>query len=388
MRPNPNLILIIAIPLIAVESLRLVFFPDWISGLILMTAIVTIFAIRRVHATIDEVVESPVEVAEVADKRPDTAAAAIKSCLAVWTAQVTNVREQGTQEIADLSEQFVGIGNNLTTAISISGTVDEGGSAYGSRPNVKLTAERIESRLNQVIDHLKNLIELKQKFARDIMKLNESTVTLTDMATDVEKIASQTNLLALNAAIEAARAGEMGRGFSVVADEVRSLASKSGQTGTEIRAKVEAISQGIQDIVNQSEESIHDEQEIVVQSRKLIGEVINEHKLTTYSLSEADNILARMSQSIREEVSQAVVAFQFQDRLGQILSHIELQMQHLVEEFEQGTFDSDDADVVKQFLLKMAEDCSTEEEADIFSDKTGILITAHKATIPGNLDLF
>jgi methyl-accepting chemotaxis protein len=300
------------------------------------------------------------------------------------------VKDEGTREIGLLAEQFVGIGDNLTTAISVSATMGDtdGDEPYGSRPNIQKTAKHIENQLTQVINHLKKLIELKNKLAGDIKILNESTITLTNMATDVEKIASQTNLLALNAAIEAARAGEMGRGFSVVADEVRSLASKSGQTGTDIRAKVEAISEEIQSIVSQSEASAKDEEDIVNQSNSLINEVISDHKLTTYSLAEADNILARMSASIREEVAEAVVHFQFQDRLGQILEHVEQHMALLVSEFDEDFFEVDQEKKLNEFLVRTANDFTTKEEVDIFSNSTGIPMGYHKAAPKGDISLF
>ena len=107
----------------------------------------------------------------------------------------------------------------------------------------------------EALDGIEVLIAEIEKAAQVIQRVESDSASIDMVLGVINSIAEQTNLLALNAAIEAARAGEQGRGFAVVADEVRTLASRTQKSTEEIQAMIEQLQSGVRNAVQAMKEA-------------------------------------------------------------------------------------------------------------------------------------
>ena len=136
---------------------------------------------------------------------------------------------------------------------------------------------------------IQTVAESVDSTSREMDQLSESIRQIGHVATVIREIAEQTNLLALNAAIEAARAGEQGRGFAVVADEVRKLAERTTGSVQEINSMIGNIEQGTQSAVA-----------AMRQSSDVVGEVVNLSAQSSASIRETCTATTQIVQSIND----------------------------------------------------------------------------------------
>ncbi|WP_234084472.1 methyl-accepting chemotaxis protein [Azonexus sp. R2A61] len=243
--------------------------------------------------------------------------------LPIWASQIDIVHSQTEESITALSQRFgslsEGVQNTIAAARSGEG-VDMAGLLASS-----------EAELNGIIARLQGTLSNKDALLHQVHDLSAKTGQLESMARDVGEIAKQTNLLALNAAIEAARAGETGRGFAVVADEVRKLSSLSGDTGKKIAETVAVVNQCIASTLLSSQHYAEQELQLIDNAGTHIGDVVARLRNAAEVLVDNASTLTRQGEHIGREIADVLVALQFQDRVGQILDHVRIDLRQLEE---------------------------------------------------------
>ncbi len=238
----------------------------------------------------------------------------------IWKGHIEASREQMETAVNALSEQFGGIVDKIDATIQAT-SMETDGLASGEN-SLAAVFGRNEAQLSALVAVQNDATARMDAMVTKVQGLNRFIAELQEMATDVDRIAQQTNLLALNAAIEAARAGEMGRGFAVVAKEFRMLSNQSGETGRRIAEKVTVISADIVETCDMVTGSVSQEESSLATSQATMAKVLADFKSVIDIFQHSTDVLKDESIGIQDQINQALVALQFQDRVSQILVQV------------------------------------------------------------------
>lgn len=218
---------------------------------------------------------------------------------------------------ADALRQAEEISNSLNSIQEMTDSIQEVASNAREAANVTAQATEAAARGEEAVDRtVSGILEIRETVAettRKVKRLAESSQEISKIVALISQIASRTNLLALNASIEAARAGESGRGFAIVADEVRQLADRAAKASKEIEQIVLQIQSETGNVMTAMEEGT----QLVIEGTRRAEQAKN-------SLDEIIEVSRRIDELVRAIFQATVQQTETSRSVAQVMQSVEL----------------------------------------------------------------
>jgi methyl-accepting chemotaxis protein len=211
--------------------------------------------------------------------------------------QTTNSLKQSSVEQKNSIESITADSINMKSALHE--TAEMTCQAKDKVNDANMTLQEIGSNISSFTTDVESTAETEHNMSAKLHELTQSAEEIKSILTVISDIADQTNLLALNAAIEAARAGEHGRGFAVVADEVRKLAERTQKSLTEIHGTVNIVVQAI----NDTSENMHENADNITQLSQTSRDMRLKIETILNLMSETTSLSEQSSQNFEENIN-------------------------------------------------------------------------------------
>ncbi len=244
------------------------------------------------------------------------------NALSSYSEQMKSSSEQVSQGMEQQSQKTSDVLVVVKTMVSdASNVADMSTKAAQNAAKAGDTASEGGDVVKQAITSIEEISNIVNNSAGSVEELNKLGENISSIISVIEGIAEQTNLLALNAAIEAARAGEHGRGFAVVADEVRQLAQRTAEATQEVASSIKSIQENTQQVskkMREGTDSAAQSVELAGEASNALNEIVNQSKnvatmidsIAQASIKQADEVghISDNIQAIDELASQSMNA--------------------------------------------------------------------------------
>ncbi|MFA7270014.1 MAG: methyl-accepting chemotaxis protein [Sterolibacterium sp.] len=252
----------------------------------------------------------------------------LNECAKQFTAQYDEIRlEIGrmqsllSEAITSLTESFEGMHSQILEQRQLSLSVTAGDSA-GKTMDFDGFISNTSSVMERVVDSIVGNSKMGMELVEVTDNIARRTQEVLGILSEITAIAKQTNLLALNAAIEAARAGEAGRGFAVVADEVRDLSARTSKFSDQINTVMMSMQGSVSHAETAIQRMASQDMSFALDSKQRIETIVQDMGQQNQERAKAIDNLGAIAAVVEGQVGRAITALQFQDMVSQLINHV------------------------------------------------------------------
>lgn len=264
-----------------------------------------------------------------------------------YAAKASDIAKQSCDSASNQRESIQHIVSSITSmSAAIQQVAGAAAETVKAAQQADVDADKGKIKVASTIDAIDSLVSDVSSTAGVINRLGEESKEISNVLSVIREIADQTNLLALNAAIEAARAGEQGRGFAVVADEVRSLAVRTQESIVEIEGMIERVQSSSREATTvmqkSSEKAIQssEQSQAISEFLETITGAVNNITTQTIEIAQTANEQAGVTEEIKvsvdalnHEADQVVDVMDESEYVSKQLSGLTVQLNNLVKQF-------------------------------------------------------
>lgn len=294
----------------------------------------------------------------------EVAVSEASNILTVTSSNISDIFSTQSDAVATLSESFISLqtllGQQETSINNLLKDDDNSDCAYADK--MRTFASDTDSTLTQFIASTTQMTDSTRALETQVQTIQQAMPTVIEALSGIDDISSQTNLLALNAAIEAARAGEAGRGFAVVADEVRALSTRSTQFSDVIKTQIENIKSLIDKLTETAEVVASQDISHVVNAKDTISEQLRGIIKKAESDIQGASELEAIRQQLADSTAAAIRGLQFGDINGQNLTYTREIIEFVIEQLS--TLSPESASRVRENLENYQHSLTEKGQAD------------------------